>query len=286
MIKQEYHSSACRWARHFITEILQDTPFANRWNFIFQKSNSGNTYEWVVFFVDDSRKIVSPGHVKAYHGCPLSVATAILQEGFKIGESQSIWFCTYGSCGHGRNNALERCTIARGWHEGKIPCLWSLPVVISFHVSNLWIGSGGHKSVGGSGEHNSAIKRFSRDVNPNTRLAEGVMYPLHSWKSIELHINLRYYQNYSAWDLYWQGPSVRQLLKDGYLILCGCKHKKPWKFSHISCGAIENHNEAVQKQWYKSGKGYFYCPICKEHRTGSKPSQYLIPDSASFGMRA
>ena len=282
MMEQEYHYSACSWAKQFISEILQDTPFENRWNFTFQKSSSGKRYEWAVFFVDDSRGPVPSGHVKAYHGCPLSVGTAILQEGFRIGSSESIWFCCYGPGGHGRTNALERCTIERGWYESKIPCLWSLPVVISFHVSNLWIGSGGHKSVGGSGMDSSAIKRFSRDVSL-TRLSKGVMYPLHTWKSIELHINLRYYQNYSAWDLYWQGPSIRQLLKDGHLILCSCKLKKPWKFSHVSCGAMEKYNQALQKQWYKSGKGYFYCPTCKEYRTGLKTSKSLTPDLVSIG---
>ena len=49
--------------------------------------------------------------------CPLSVAQDILENGFIIGNSEAMWFCTRGLIGYGRFHAQDRSRHETGWTE-------------------------------------------------------------------------------------------------------------------------------------------------------------------------
>ena len=97
--------------------------------------------------------------------------------------------------------------------------------------------------------------------------------------SVELHLNLRHYRNYQAWDTYLLshgltgasiGRDIFHQLSQGIAILCCCKEANPFEYSHVTCGAVTLKMEALRDGWQRSKKNhYWYCPVCKEIRLSS-----------------
>ena len=134
------------WGRDFVAQVLTATPWDDRWRFVFQMPEGKDP--WVVFHIGSARSAALRRYEKAYHGCPLSIAQAIIRSGFIIGESGGLWYCGHGLLGYGRWHALERSSWRRGWLEQDAPCLWTQAVTVSFAVASECSGSGHHEPVG------------------------------------------------------------------------------------------------------------------------------------------
>ena len=109
--------------------------------------------------------------------------------------------------------------------------------------------------------------------------------------SVELHINLRHYRNYQAWDWYLlnnqlTGGSLKLGITDqlwnGEAILCCCRETGPCLYSEATCGAVTLKTEALRDGWQCSNGKYWYCPVCKVIRNitpSSNKFRLLTPDS-------
>ena len=107
--------------------------------------------------------------------------------------------------------------------------------------------------------------------------------------SAELHLNLRHYRNYQAWDSYLLtnrlfGGSLKleifDQLSKGQAILCCCKEGEPFSYAEATCGAITLKTDALTDGWqYSTSNRYWYCPVCKMIRLSSKSYHLLTRDS-------
>ena len=80
--------------------------------------------------------------------CPLSVAQDILENGFIIGNSEAMWFCTRGLVGYGRFHAQDRSRHEIGWTENGKPCLWTQAVTVSSTLPKSAYSGANHEPVG------------------------------------------------------------------------------------------------------------------------------------------
>ena len=278
------------WGNAFIHEVLKEPISDREWFFTFQRKTGKET--WCIFHTQRERVSVPKGSVRCHHGCPLSVAQNILQDRFIIGPSGALWFCTHGLFGYGRCHALDRCQESYGWKENGQVCLWTLPVTISFVLSYSCIETNGHAPVGINTITLSDVMRLPRIPGDTKNILYNqevsLFSPPFQYGSIEIHVCLRHYWNYQAWDPYFVetrlavnvlNENIIEELQKGRVILCCCKSKEPFLFSHVSCGAITSEANASDNGWYCSKtNNYWYCPECRPHRIEGS-YQVLNPDA-------
>ena len=266
------------WANKFVTEVLNKghTP----WHFTFQEPDGPDP--WVIFHMQMVRSPVTSIFDRCYHGCPLSVAQDILQNGFIIGESEAIWFCTHGLVGLGRFHAQDRSRDRNGWTEDGTPCLWTQAVTVSFTLPKSSYSSGNHEPLGVGNISLCDVMRIRTLPGAPRCLKKGdkvlLTHPPFGSDSAELHINLRHYGNYQYWDRYLlskrlTGGSLKldifDQLSSGRAILCCCKVRKPFSYPAVTqtCGAITLMTNASRNGWQCSKLNhYWYCPKCTEFR--------------------
>ena len=206
---------------------------------------------------------------------------------------KGVWFCPHGGRGYGRHHAQDRSDWTRGHKEDGHLCLWSHAVVIAFAMPKKIIGKGGHEAVGIGTETEVSVLRvvklptMTRSLQPRDLLSLTVdpFMP----DSIELHVNLRHYDNYQFWDAYyiscdsvsggWHRNRIEQLL-EGTLILCCTQRKSPFLFSYLTCGAVVAYAHAEKLGWQSSNGRFFYCGQCAKHRLDPKVFDSLTPDVA------
>ena len=245
------------WAPRFLQEVLGDTP--QLWRYSHDEGD-----HWVVFHVGERRLSLDPTtREKCYHGCSLSVARNMLKDGFVIGPSLGLWFCCHGS-GHGRHHAWDRAATSRGHKEHGQLCLWTLPVVVSFGMERSCVGKAGHPEVGKPPVPLKRL-RYNADGSP---LKQGDIVDIHLSASVELHVNLLYYHNWSRWD-----PSVLHLFhsvlplpdtNSGALIMCAQADRTPWMLANNTCGRLCWREATRQQGWTRSTNKphYWFCTMC------------------------
>ena len=75
------------WGDAFVKEVLNNGRWNRPWHFTFQ--GLGGPDPWVIFHMELGRIAVTSRSERCYHGCPLSVAQDILENGFIIGSSEA-----------------------------------------------------------------------------------------------------------------------------------------------------------------------------------------------------
>ena len=286
-----------RWADTFVEEVLNNGTWKRPWHFTFQ--GIGGPDPWVVFHMCHRRMPwthpADATMVRCYHGCPLSVAQDMIQNGFVVGDSEALWFTTFGMQGYGRMHAQDRSRSQIGWRENGWPCLWTQAVVVSFTLPSWAISSDGHEPVGRNTISLCDVMRLNQLPGASRCLQAGDrlhlwMYPF-GYCSVELHVNLRHYRNWQAWDVavwWWDFGSdthgIIDQLWNGEVVLCCCKEREPfsWENSEPTCGAIVLKTMANSLGWQRSGGKYWYCPVCKVIRNvtpSSNKFSLMTPDS-------
>ena len=204
---------------------------------------------------------------RCYHGCPLSAAQDILENGFILGSSEAMWFCTHGLFGYGRFHAHDRSRHEIGWTENGKPCLWTQAVTVSFTLPKSSYSKADHEPVGKGTISLCDVMRLNRLPGAKRCFEKGDILqltdPPFGSSSAELHLNLRHYRNYQAWDRYLlsnrlTGGSFKveilDQLSNGRLILCCCKAREPFAYSAVTCGAITLTTEALSDGWQFFGQ--------------------------------
>ena len=140
------HGDLHRWGDTFVKEVLNNGRWNRPWHFTFQELDGQDP--WVIFHMQLGRSAVSSISERCDHGCPLSVAQDILENGFIIGSSEAMWFCTRGLVGYGRFHAQDRSRHEIGWTENGKPCLWTQAVTVSFTLPKSAYSGANHEPVG------------------------------------------------------------------------------------------------------------------------------------------
>ena len=281
-----------KWCDTFAKEVLNNGTSNTPWYFTLQGVSGPDP--WVIFHMLRERTAVTSRYTKCYHGCPLSVAKDILQNGFIIGKSEAVWFCTHGLFGFGRFHAQDRSRGEKiGWTENGQPCLWTQAVAISFTLPDSSFSSGRHEPVGKDTIALSDVMRLNKLPAASRCLRKGdilqLRLPPFGSGSVELHMNLRYYFNYQQWDMYLLKNGLTggllkldiiEQLSTGEAFLCCCKEREPFSYSATTCGALTFKTNALRDGWERSkNNSYWYCRVCKEFRLSNRSYQSLTRDS-------
>ena len=209
-----------------------------------------------------------------FHGCTLSQAHAIWNEGFNVGLGvhkgyHGFWGMSASISMTGRGHALERCTLSRGRLEGGWLTSWCCPVAICVFPTR------------------DSIKRLHSIGWPPCRVqvvqaAVGDVIPTKGriWFEIHFHKPTLY--------RFFNRPTLASLLGElrlGSMVLCGALLANPTVVlsGHnlaATCGEVVQVSDLQSSGWSCAQKSKIWrCPTCQAAKAASMPYTEIVLNS-------